>query len=208
VFSRVECEAGLKKKTVENARPLQRILGLGFGVAIAFGTMVGVGILRLPGTVAAVLGDRTLIMVFWALGGLYSLMGAVAVAELAAMIPVTGGFRVYAQRAFGEGIGFAVGWCDWLNNAVSLAYGSITAVAFLGVLWPAATVSPRIAALRFSPRSPAFTGWAVVWNRLKRWGRTRFRSKLPQGNARRSVCECLCRSSSRMRERSRARIAC
>jgi amino acid transporter len=89
----------------------------------------------LPGTVAAVLGDRTLIMVFWGLGGLYSLMGAVVVAELAAMIPVTGGFRVYAQRAFGEGIGFAVGWCDWLNNAVSLAYGSITAVAFLGVLW-------------------------------------------------------------------------
>ncbi len=95
--------------TVDNTRPLKRILGLGFGVAIVFGTMVGVGILRLPGTVAAVLGDRTLITVFWALGGLYSLMGAVVVAELAAMIPVTGGFRVYAQRAFGEGIGFA----DW-----------------------------------------------------------------------------------------------
>jgi APA family basic amino acid/polyamine antiporter len=147
--------SGGLKMTVENARPLQRILGLGFGVAIVFGTMVGVGILRLPGTVAAVLGDRTLIMVFWALGGLYSLMGAVAVAELAAMIPVTGGFRVYAQRAFGEGIGFAVGWCDWLNNAVSLAYGSITAVAFLGVLWPAATVNPRVAAIAILA---AFTG--------------------------------------------------
>jgi hypothetical protein len=33
VFSRVEREAELKM-TVENARPLQRILGLGFGVAI------------------------------------------------------------------------------------------------------------------------------------------------------------------------------
>ena len=65
--------------------------------------MVGVGILRLPGTVAAALGDRTLIMVFWAVGGLYALMGAVSVAELAAMIPETGGFRVYARRAFGEG---------------------------------------------------------------------------------------------------------
>jgi APA family basic amino acid/polyamine antiporter len=62
--------------TIQTARPLRRILGLGFGVAFVFGTMVGVGILRLPGTVAAALGDRTLIMVFWAIGGLYALMGA------------------------------------------------------------------------------------------------------------------------------------
>jgi amino acid transporter len=37
------------------ARPLRRILGLGFGIALVFGTMIGVGILRLPGTVAAAL---------------------------------------------------------------------------------------------------------------------------------------------------------
>ena len=33
-----------------------RILGLGFGLAVVFGTMVGVGTLRLPGTVPAALG--------------------------------------------------------------------------------------------------------------------------------------------------------
>ena len=60
--------------------------------------------------VAAALGDRSLIVAFWCLGGLYALMGAVAVAELAAMIPETGGFRVYARRAFGDGVGFVVGW--------------------------------------------------------------------------------------------------
>lgn len=129
------------------ARPLRRILGVGFGLALVFGTMVGVGILRLPGTVAAALGDRTLIMVAWALGGLYSLMGAVAVAELAAMIPETGGFRVYARRAFGDGVGFAVGWVDWLTNVASLAYVAVTAVAFCGALWPQATVFPRAAAI-------------------------------------------------------------
>jgi basic amino acid/polyamine antiporter, APA family len=126
------------------ARPLRRILGLGFGLAIAFGCTVGVGILRLPGMVAAALGDRTLIMVFWGVGSLYALMGAVAVAELAAMIPETGGFRVYARRAYGEGVGFAVGWCDWLTNVASLAYVSITVVTFLGTLWPAAMLSPRV----------------------------------------------------------------
>ncbi|MGD0502950.1 MAG: APC family permease [Steroidobacteraceae bacterium] len=128
---------------------------MGFGLALVFGTMVGVGILRLPGTVAAALGDRTLIMLAWALGGLYALMGAVAVAELAAMIPETGGFRVYARRAFGEGVGFAVGWVDWLTNVAALAYVAVTAAAFFGALWEPATAFPRAAAIVILA---AFTG--------------------------------------------------
>jgi len=128
-------------------RPLRRVLGLGFGLAMVFGSTVGVGILRLPGTVAAGFGDPTLIILAWIIGGVYALMGAVAVAELAAMIPVTGGFRVFAHRAFGEGVGFAIGWVDWLFNVAALAFASITAVTFLGQLWPAATVHPRLCAI-------------------------------------------------------------
>lgn len=45
--------------TVTTSRPLLRILGLGFGLAIEFGATIGTGILRLPGMVAAALGDRT-----------------------------------------------------------------------------------------------------------------------------------------------------
>ena len=56
--------------TITAVRPLHRILGLGFGVALAFGCSVGVGILRLPGTLAGALGDSRLIVLFWVLGGL------------------------------------------------------------------------------------------------------------------------------------------
>jgi basic amino acid/polyamine antiporter, APA family len=70
-----------------SARPLRRILGLGFGLAFTFGTMVGVGILRLPGTVAAAAASPTLIIISWCVGALYALMGAVSVSELAAMYP-------------------------------------------------------------------------------------------------------------------------
>lgn len=135
--------------TTITARPLKRILGLGFGLALVFGSMVGVGILRLPGTVAAALGDRTLIMLTWTLGGLFALMGAVSVAELAVMIPEAGGFRVYARRAFGEGVGFAVGWLDWLVGVATIAFAAVTAVAFLGALWWPATVLPRALAIGF-----------------------------------------------------------
>jgi APA family basic amino acid/polyamine antiporter len=132
---------------IQTGRPLTRILGLGFGLAMVFGGTVGVGILRLPGTLAAALGDSRLIVLFWILGGIYSLLGAVAVAELAAMMPEAGGFYVYARRAFGDGPGFVVGWSDWVNQIASLAYGALTAAAFLGTLWPGAAVNPRALAV-------------------------------------------------------------
>jgi APA family basic amino acid/polyamine antiporter len=126
---------------------LRRILGLGFGLAMVFGGTVGVGILRLPGTLAAALGDSHLIVLFWVLGGVYALLGAVAVAELAAMLPQAGGFYVYARRAFGNGVGFLVGWGDWFNQVAALAYASITAMTFVGALWPLAAAYVRAGAI-------------------------------------------------------------
>jgi len=132
---------------IQPALPLRRILGLGFGLAIVFGGTVGVGILRLPGTLAATLGDSRLIVLFWILGGVYSLLGAVAVAELAAMFPEAGGFYVYARRALGNGPGFVVGWSDWINLVATIAYASLTAATFLGALWPPAAAAPRATAI-------------------------------------------------------------
>ena len=143
-------------------RPLRRILGLGFGLAMVFGGTVGVGILRLPGTLAAALGDSHLIVLFWVLGGVYALLGAVAVAELAAMLPQAGGFYVYARRAFGSGAGFVVGWSDWFNQVAALAYASITATTFVGALWPSATRHARAGAILILA---AFT--AVHWAGLR-----------------------------------------
>ncbi len=132
---------------MEKVLPLRRILGLGFGLAMVFGGTVGVGILRLPGTLAAALGNSRLIVSFWILGGAYALLGAVAIAELAAMLPQAGGFYVYARRAFGSGAGFAVGWCDWINQVAALAYATITAMTFIGALWPPAAAHARIGAV-------------------------------------------------------------
>ena len=133
--------------TLPPARPLRKILGLGFGLAMVFGGTVGVGILRLPGTLAAALGDARLIIAFWVLGGIWALLGAMAVAELAAMMPEAGGFYVYARRAFGGAAGFVVGWSDWLSQVAALAYGALTAQVFLASLWPAAGAAPRATAI-------------------------------------------------------------
>jgi APA family basic amino acid/polyamine antiporter len=122
-------------------------LGLGFGLCFSFGNMIGVGILRLPGMVAGAAGTPTLIILCWCVGGLYALMGAVSLSELAAMYPEAGGFRVYARRAFGERAGFVVGWIDWLACAATLSYASVAAVEFAGTLWPAVLGFERSAAI-------------------------------------------------------------
>ncbi len=104
---------------------LLKTLGVGFGLAVGVGGTIGVGILRNPGGVAEQLGSFWLIMLAWTLGGVYCLLAANYLAELATMVPKTGGFYVYAEHAFGRYGGFVVGWSDWLNNTMGLSFISI-----------------------------------------------------------------------------------
>lgn len=104
------------------ASHLLRILGVGFGIAVVIGSTVGVGILRSPGVVAAHLGSGWLILLVWALGGVYTLLAANNIAELATMMPRAGGPYVYARRAYGDYGGFVVGWGDWMLCTMPLSF--------------------------------------------------------------------------------------
>src|SRR5947209_17387851 len=116
---------------------LRRLLGLGFGLAGIVGSTIGVGILRTPGLVADQLHSGFAILVVWIVGGVYTLLGAVCMAELGTMMPQAGGYYVYARRGFGNWVGFSVGWTDWLTYCTVLAYASIGLAEFSGVLLPA-----------------------------------------------------------------------
>jgi APA family basic amino acid/polyamine antiporter len=112
------------------------VLGLFFGIAVALGSTLGVGILRQPGPVASYLRQPWLIMLMWFAGAIYSACGASNVSELATMIPRAGGFYVYAREAMGDYAGFAVGWSDFLGNVAATAYAAMAAVEFLERLIP------------------------------------------------------------------------
>src|SRR5262245_61823461 len=116
---------------------LRRLLGLGFGLAVIIGSTIGVGILRTPGLAAGHLHGASAILLLWLVGGLYTLLGAVCLAELGTTVPQAGGYYAYARRAFGDWVGFGVGWTDWLTYCTVLAYVSIGLAEFLGVLAPA-----------------------------------------------------------------------
>jgi APA family basic amino acid/polyamine antiporter len=66
----------------------------------------------------------------------YTLLGAICLTELGAMSPQAGGYYVYARRAFGDWVGFAVGWTDWITYCAVLGYASIGISTFLGKLFP------------------------------------------------------------------------
>ena len=123
--------------TTPQEASLRRVLGRTFGLAIAVGAMIGGGILRTPGSVAAALPNKTLFMTAWALGGVSTLMGAVIWAELGAMMPTAGGPYVYTRRAMGKGMGFFVGYADWINFCLGYAFLVLLASEYLGTVIPA-----------------------------------------------------------------------
>jgi len=118
------------------AGQLLDVLGLAFGLAGSVGGTIGAGILRTPGLVAAQLPSAPLVLGAWLLGGLYALLGAVCIAELAASLPRAGGWYVYAERAFGRRAGALVGTTDWLAHCIGLAWVATTAGELLAAVLP------------------------------------------------------------------------
>ncbi|MDH5235694.1 MAG: APC family permease, partial [Gemmatimonadota bacterium] len=76
--------------------------------------------------------------------------GAMTMAELAVMIPRSGGNYVFARRAFGEYPGFVIGYTDWISTCAAAAAVSIAIGELTGLLIPAAVGTTTIVALGVS----------------------------------------------------------
>ncbi len=122
---------------------LLRVLGVGFGLAVTIGNTIGVGILRTPGEVATNLPNVALFTAVWVAGGVYALLCAVSVAEVATMVPRSGGHYVFAHYAFGDYTGFIVGWSDWLSSCAALAAVAMTVGEYSGLLFPSAAARSK-----------------------------------------------------------------
>ena len=117
---------------------LLKILGLGFGIAVAVGTIIGAGILRTPGSIAGWLPNPWLFVGIWVIGGCYAALGANALSELGTMLPRSGAQYVFAKRAFGDFPAFVVGWMDWVSTVATVAAVSIVIGESIAAVWSAA----------------------------------------------------------------------
>jgi APA family basic amino acid/polyamine antiporter len=90
------------------------VLGFTSVVGILIGTVIGSGIFVAPNRIADLVGAPQLILAVWLIGGVLSLFGALAFAELGAAFPQAGGMYVYLRESYGPLVAFLFGWTLFL----------------------------------------------------------------------------------------------
>jgi APA family basic amino acid/polyamine antiporter len=101
-------------------------LGLWTSVSLVIGGIIGSAIFMKPATMAAQLGSPELLIIVWVFAGVITLFGALTNAEVAAMIPETGGQFIFFKKMYGDFFAFIYGWSAFavFNTAgvASIAY--------------------------------------------------------------------------------------
>ncbi|MBD2441079.1 amino acid permease [Nostoc sp. FACHB-110] len=102
-------------------------LTLSDAIALIVGIVIGAGIFQTPALVATQAGSSLAVMLFWLIGGLVSLVGALCYAELATTYPDVGGAYYYLKRGFGREVAFLFAWA----RMTVIQTGSIALLAFV-----------------------------------------------------------------------------
>ena len=93
---------------------LPRKLSILDSAAIVVGTVIGSAVFIVPSSVAQSLQTVPSFLGVWVFTGVLSFFGALAYAELGAMMPSTGGQYVYLREAYGPLPAFLCGWAFFL----------------------------------------------------------------------------------------------
>lgn len=112
-------------------RRLARTLGWPHLVALGVGAIVGTGILTLIGVGAAKAGPAVILS--FAIAGVICACAALAYAEMATMIPVSGSAYTYSYVVLGEGMAWIIGWSLILEYSLVV---SAVAVGWSGYAAP------------------------------------------------------------------------
>jgi APA family basic amino acid/polyamine antiporter len=123
-------------------------------IFLGLGGIIGTGIFVLTGLAAAQYAGPAITLSFL-LGGIACVFTALAFAELASMLPVSGSAYSYAQVTVGEGISMLVGW----TIVMVFSFGSATVASgwsgyVLGILDSAGIQLPEVLT-----KIPAEGGW-------------------------------------------------
>ena len=115
---------------------LRRQIGLYAATAITVGSIIGSGIFRSPHSVAQELTSPGAALFAWILGGVLSLCGSLALAEMAVTHPRTGGLYVFIRESFGDRLAFVFGWASlWVVKPTVIAsIASVFATYFCQVV--------------------------------------------------------------------------
>src|SRR5438552_4373735 len=134
--------------TVSPSTDLKRELSLFDATMINAGTTIASAIFIVPAAVAAAVHGTALMTVVWIVGGIVSLLGALSVAELAAMYPEAGGQYAYLREAYGTVWAFLYGWATFaVINTASIAAIAVGFARYIGFFIPLSELAIRVVAI-------------------------------------------------------------
>ena len=110
----------------------KRTVGLSTATALVITTIIGSGIFMRPAEMAGLLGSPILIFAVWIIAGLFTMLSAMVLAEIAAMLPETGGTYAFMRHMYGNFWAYLYGWAAFavINCAGSAGIAFITAQYF------------------------------------------------------------------------------
>ena len=88
---------------------------------IVVSLVIGMGIFRVPASVAATSGTETIFFGVWIAGGFIAFCGALTYAEIGQRLPAMGGYYKLFAECYHPAIGFSVNAIILISNAASLA---------------------------------------------------------------------------------------
>lgn len=96
---------------MENNQGLKKNLGVATAMSIVVGCVIGAGVFFKPYAIYQATGGAPgMGMLAWIAGGFASIVAALTFAEVAVLIPKTGGMVAYLGEVYNEKIGFLAGW--------------------------------------------------------------------------------------------------
>jgi len=116
---------------------LVRGLSLLDSVLLLVSGVIGSSIFLTAKDIAGPLPQPMLFLLVWVIGGVVSLFGCAAFAELGSMFPESGGQYVYLRQAYGDLVAFLYGWMLFsVANGGTIAALSVAAAAYTGQVFP------------------------------------------------------------------------
>jgi len=154
----VPSESPVAEELFSEKTELERKLGLIESFSILIGRIIGSGIFRTPGPIMLLVGSVSTFYGVWILGGAATLLGAFCYAEMAAMLPRSGGPYAFLRVAYGPLWAFLRGWAmffvsetaaiaavsmvfaEYASSLIKIAFGtafprSVEVLVALVVIW-------------------------------------------------------------------------
>jgi basic amino acid/polyamine antiporter, APA family len=145
------------------ASDLPRKLGLLDSLSIVVGIVIGGGIFLVPNLVAQELKTIPAILTVWVFAGVVSFFGALACAELGAMLPSTGGQYVFLRESYGPLVGFLYGWSNFLvARTAQVAWLAVTLALYVSYFVPLSGLAARLLGLSAIALFTAINYWGAT----------------------------------------------